>query len=86
MIEHYEKVRAAALGRDAGSDSRWGQAVLLRRGVAAWMGTVGHWLAPLLPLASAPPASAPTLPAVLRQPLVELMGQVVLAVAENSKS
>jgi hypothetical protein len=86
MTEHYEKVRAAFLDRDSGGGSRWGQALLLTRGVAAWMRTVGQWLAPQLPPPPKTPVLAPTLPWKLRQPLVELMGQVILTVAKNAPS
>jgi hypothetical protein len=85
LIEHYEKVREAVLGRDSSCGSRWGQALLASRGVAAWMQAAGQWLTPLLPLPPASSAAAASMPALVRQDLVRLMGEVVLSVAQKSQ-
>ena len=84
LIEHYEKVRQAVLGRDSGCSSRWGQAVLVSRGVAAWMQTAGQLLAPLSPLPAATAATGAALPSVVREDLVHLMGEVVLTIAQKA--
>ena len=83
MIEHYENVREAVLGRNSGGGSPWGQALLANRGVAAWMQAAGQWLTPLLPLPPASSVAAASMPALVRQDLVQLMGEVVLTVAEK---
>jgi hypothetical protein len=85
LTEHYEKIREAVLGRNPGGSSRWGQAVLVNRGVAAWMQAVGPWVAPLRPPPSA--ASAVTAPVSPRVPqeLVQLLSQAVLTVAQNTQ-
>jgi len=87
LIEHYEKVREAVLVRDCGGSSRWGQALLVNRGVVAWMQVAGQLLAPLSPLPAATTATVTgaTLPSLVRQDLVQLMGEVVLTVAEKSE-
>jgi len=84
LIEHYEKVRQAVLGREASASSRWGQAVLVNRGVAAWMQAAGQLLAPLSPLPAAARVTEATLPSLVRQGLVHLMGEVVLSIAEKA--
>jgi len=84
LIEHYEKVRQAVLGRQSCGSPRWGQAVLVSRGVAAWMQAAGQLLAPLSPLPAATTATGTTLPSLVRQDLVHLMGEVVLTVAEKA--
>jgi hypothetical protein len=85
LIEHYEKVREAVLGRDSSCGSRWSQALLASRGVAAWMQAAGQLLAPLSPLPAAAPASGAALPSVVREDLVHLMGEVVLTVAQKAQ-
>ena len=85
MTEHYEKIREAVLGRNPGGSSRWGQAVLVNRGVAAWMQAVGQWLVPLLPLPSAASAVAATVSPQVRQDLVHVLSEAVLTVAQNTQ-
>jgi hypothetical protein len=66
---------------------RWGQAVLLGRGLAAWMQAVGQVLAPLRPRMLAPSPVAPPLPPLpplVRQDLLHLMSQAVWAVAQKN--
>jgi len=85
LIEHYEKVRAAVLGPNANCGSRWGQALLASRRVAAWMQAAVQWLAPRSPLPVPPTATGATLPLLVRQDLVQLLGEVVLTVAQKAQ-
>jgi hypothetical protein len=85
LIEHYEKVREAVLVRDSSGSSRWGQALLVSRGVAAWLQAAGQLLAPLSPLPTAATLTGTTLPSLIRQDLVHLMGEVVLTVAQKAQ-
>lgn len=85
MTEHYEQVRAAVLARN-GVGPRWGQAVLLSRGIVAWMQAMGPALGSLWPLAVAPAAAAEALPALVRQDLIGLMGEIVLNLAQKNQT
>ena len=86
LVEHYEKVRQQVLGRNSGCGSYWGQAVLVNRGIVAWMEAAGQWLA-LLPSASPIGPVAPWIvPPLVHRDLVPLLGEVVLAVAEKTKA
>jgi len=85
LIEHYEKIREVVLGRSLGGSSRWGQAVLVNRGVAAWMQAVGPWVAPLRPPPSAASVGTATVPPLVRQDLVHILSEAVLTVAQSTK-
>ena len=74
------------LARDGGGASRWGQAVLLGRGIAAGMAAVGQWLVPVRPLPAAPSPLPELLPALIRQDLIHLMSEVVLALAQKNQT
>jgi len=84
LVEHYEKVREQALGRNSGGGSRWGQAVLVNRGVAAWMQAAGPWLAPLIGASPTGPAAPSTVPPMVHRDLVQLLSELVLAAAEKA--
>jgi hypothetical protein len=86
LTEHYEQVRAAVLARNGGVGPRWGQAVLLSRGIVAWMQAMGPALGSLRPLAVAPAAAAEALPALVRQDLIGLMGEIVLNLARKNQT
>jgi len=87
LTAHYEKVREAVLVRDSSGSSRWGQALLVNRGVVAWMQAAGQLLAPLSPLLATTTATVTgaSLPSLVRQDLVHLMGEVVLTVAQKAE-
>jgi hypothetical protein len=86
LIEYYEKIREAVFVHDCSGSSRWGQALLVNRGVVAWMQAAGQLLASLSPLLTTATVTGATLPSLVRQDLVHLMGEVVLTVAQKAEA
>ena len=80
LVEHYEKIREQVLGRSGGP--RWGQVLLVDRGVAAWLRAVGEFVAPVLPAPAEPPAAPASISTCVHDDLIRLMGEAVLAAAE----
>lgn len=85
LVAYYEKVREQALGRNSGGGLRWGQAVLVNRGIVAWMQATGPWLAPLMGVSPTEPAAPSTVPPMVHRDLVQLLSELVLAAAEIAK-
>ena len=87
LTEYYERLRQEVLGRNPGGNSRLGQAVLVHRGVAAWMHALGPCLTPIT-AASPPkvPEASPAVPGSVHEELVRLLGEAVLTLAGTHHS
>lgn len=79
LAEHYEALRREAVGAGEYHASVRGLALLMRRGVAAWMKCVSE-----IPAHAVSPATAPAvmkLPGTLRQNLIDIMATMAFATA-----
>jgi hypothetical protein len=79
LAEHYEALRREAVGAGEYHVSVRGLALLMRRGVAAWMKCVSE-----IPTHAVSPATAPAvmkLPGTLGQNLIEIMATMAFATA-----
>jgi hypothetical protein len=79
LAEHYEALRREAVGAGEYHASVRGLALLMRRGVAAWMKCVGE-----IPTYAVSPATAPAvmkLPGTLGQNLIDIMATMAFATA-----
>jgi hypothetical protein len=83
LVEHYERLRQQVLSRNLSSGSRLGQAVLVSRGIVAWMQAVSQTLGSILPAPSTVPLEPISVPDLLHEDLVHLMGEVVLTLARQ---
>src|SRR5260370_623568 len=78
LIEQYERLRQQVLWRNLSCGSRIGQAVLVSRGVVAWMRAVSQSVASILPACSTMSAESIRVPDSLHEDLVRVMGEAVL--------
>lgn len=87
MTQYYEQLRQEVLDRHPSGNSRLGQAVLVHRGVIAWMQAVGPCLSPLTaePLPK-PPESLPAVPGSMHGELIRLLSEAVLTMARTHHS
>jgi hypothetical protein len=79
LAEHYEALRREAVGAGEYHASVRGLALLIRRGVAAWMMCVSE-----IPAHAVSPATAPAvmkLPGTLGQSLIDIMATMAFATA-----
>jgi hypothetical protein len=76
LSEHYEMLRAYVLGRN-GSGPRLGQAVLMARGLAAWMEIVGELVRPVRSAPSGEAVSV-SVPLLVQSDVIQLMGEAVM--------
>jgi hypothetical protein len=79
LAEHYEALRREAVGAGESYASVRGLALLMRRGVAAWMKCVNE-----IPTYAVTPVTAPAvmkLPDVLGQNLIDIMATMAFATA-----
>jgi hypothetical protein len=79
LAEHYEALRREAVGAGEYHASVRGVALLMRRGVAAWMKCVSE-----IPAYAVSPATAPAvmrLPGTLGQSLIDIMATMAFATA-----
>jgi phage-related minor tail protein len=83
LIEQYERLRQQVLGRNLSCGSRIGQAVLVSRGVVAWMRAVSQSVGSILPACSTMSAEPTRVPDSLHEDLVRVMGEAVLALARQ---
>jgi hypothetical protein len=87
VTECYERLRQEALGQNPVGNSRLGQAVVVHRGVVAWMQALGPCLTPLTPARprrTAEPSLA--VPGAVQEELVQLLGEAVLTLASSQLS
>jgi hypothetical protein len=83
LIEQYERLRQQVLCRNLSCGSRIGQAVLVSRGVVAWMRAVSQSVASILPACSTMSSDSTRVPDSLREDLVRVMGEAVLTLARQ---
>lgn len=80
FTEHYEMLRAYVLARNGSSGLRLGQGALMTRGMAAWMLVAGE----LIPAAwSVPvcPGKAGSVPQLVQDEVIHVMGEAVITLA-----
>jgi hypothetical protein len=83
LIEQYERLRQQVLCRNLSCGSRIGQAVLVSRGVVAWMRAVSQAVASILPACSTMSSDSTGVPDSLREDLVRVMGEAILTLARQ---
>jgi len=83
LIEQYERLRQQVLCRNLSCGSRIGQAVLVSRGVVAWMRAVSQSVASILPACSTMSAESIRVPDSLHEDLVRVMGEAVLTLVRQ---
>jgi hypothetical protein len=83
LIEQYERLRQQVLCRNLSYGSRIGQAVLVSRGVVAWMRAVSQTVASILPACSTMSSDSNRVPDSLHEDLVRVMGEAVLTLARQ---
>lgn len=80
LTEHYETLRAYVLARNGSSGLRLGQGALMTRGMAAWMQVAGE----LIPAVRSAPWSsgeAASVPQLVQEEVIQLMGEAVMTLA-----
>ena len=83
LIEQYERLRQQVLCRNLSCGSRIGQAVLVSRGVVAWMRAVSQTVGSILPACSTMSSDSTRVPDSLHEDLVRVMGEAVLTLARQ---
>jgi hypothetical protein len=76
LSEHYETLRAYVLAQN-GSGPRLGQGVLMARGMAAWIAVVGELIPPVRS-APSPSGEAVSVPLLLQNDVIQLIGEAVM--------
>jgi hypothetical protein len=77
LTEHYETLRAYVLARNGSSGQRLGQGALMARGMAAWIHVAGE----LIPAVRSAPVfsrEAASVPQLVQDEVIQLMGEVVM--------
>ena len=83
LIEQYERLRQQVLGRNLSCGSHIGRAVLVSRGVVAWMRAVSQSVGSILPACSTMSSDSTRVPDSLHEDLVRVMGEAVLTLARQ---
>jgi hypothetical protein len=79
LVEHYEALRKDIVDFDGYGQRMHGLALLMRKGMAAWMKGVGEQSVGIA--ASVPPSAALPLPVGIEQHLVDILATMALATA-----
>jgi hypothetical protein len=87
MTAYYERLRQEVLDRSSGNNSCLGQAVLVNRGVVAWMHALGPCLTSLTAASPPkPPEAFPSAPGSVQKELVRLLGEAVFTIVSPDLS
>lgn len=79
LVEHYEALRKDVIELDGHSHRVHGLALLMRKGMAAWIRGVGEQPAHIA--RGVPPSTALPLPPGIERPLVDILASMALATA-----
>jgi hypothetical protein len=79
LVEHYEALRKEIVDFDGCSHRMHGLALLMRKGMAAWMKGVGEQSAEIA--ARTPTSAALPLPVGIEQNLIDILATMALATA-----
>lgn len=80
LTEHYETLRAYVLAGNGFSGMRLGQGALMARGMAAWIEVAGE-LIPAVRSVPVPSRETASVPQLVQEEVIQLMGEAALTLA-----